>query len=786
MSRLVPMFALTGKPKKEQIEEKMLGFLSQGINEIMLYARSGCELEYMTEEWLKTCEDCVLLAEKYGVKLWIYDEFNWPSGSCGGKVAKLDKEFCAKYLEIVDGKIVVRYENPYTSTADDGTMQEKRFSVDMLNPDATRAFISLTHEIYKQKFGQYFGKVILGFFTDEPSFSYYSSVENPAYYDGVWADYKVKYSRDGQKDFLSKDEGFYPRYITLLGERFAKSYLKQINEWCVNNDLIFTGHLFLDSGIKDAIKANGEILCTLAEFGMPGVDKITNRVNPSKDFLFSYATYLRKKGKTDVMGEMFALGPCSLPYARKRQMLWYAAAYGVSKYFVAVSHLDLRGNKLKIDYFHDFSPSSPDFTGAKELEKTAELASIYANKKPLEEIVIKYPYQLLLKEYVSGEKLIDERFLGLIDHIIKEQYTYVLAKEDDEKCGKMCIRFTQNGYTDEISGKNFNSIDEIISFASTCIDRKIKVLNEDLTLATNVLVRNYKDGSFVILDRNVNAIGGRNLLLKTSTTTTQIFLNDFGVYLSEDKEETFGDKLNISNISYFYCNDNFYRPHFMNNDNVEFFVENDLQVELYKRVDESETIYLDGNLIEFNERANSLPRSMSKLYVKSNKVALIKGRHCLQTQIKDFPFLPSVLISGDFNINKNLLISRDKNKVANERFYGCAGITFNVDLPQNHSAKLKYNSNNLVSEVYVDGVKVETNAYAPCFARIPKEYSGRNITIKIACYSSYAPLWGDFMTATNTKDLFQYPPARLAYNNKTLFQSVPEKLNLTGIELFVV
>ena len=43
---------------------------------------------------------------------------------------KLDKEFCAKYLEIVDGEIVVRYENPYTSTADDGTMQEKRFSVD--------------------------------------------------------------------------------------------------------------------------------------------------------------------------------------------------------------------------------------------------------------------------------------------------------------------------------------------------------------------------------------------------------------------------------------------------------------------------------------------------------------------------------------------------------------------------------------------------------------------------------------------------------------------------------
>jgi hypothetical protein len=42
------------------------------------------------------------------------------------------------------------------------------------------------------------------------------------------------------------------------------------------------------------------------------------------------------------------------------------------------------------------------------------------------------------------------------------------------------------------------------------------------------------------------------------------------------------------------------------------------------------------------------------------------------------------------------------------------------------------------------------------------------------------------MVATNTNDLYQYPPEKLPYNNKTLFQSVPEKLNLTDIEMFVV
>ena len=43
--------------------------------------------------------------------------------------------------------------------------------IDYLDPDATRAFLKITHETYRQAVGDEFGKTVLGFFGDEPDYS---------------------------------------------------------------------------------------------------------------------------------------------------------------------------------------------------------------------------------------------------------------------------------------------------------------------------------------------------------------------------------------------------------------------------------------------------------------------------------------------------------------------------------------------------------------------------------------------------------------------------------------
>ena len=43
--------------------------------------------------------------------------------------------------------------------------------IDYLDPEATRAFLKITHETYRQAVGDEFGKIVLGFFGDEPDYS---------------------------------------------------------------------------------------------------------------------------------------------------------------------------------------------------------------------------------------------------------------------------------------------------------------------------------------------------------------------------------------------------------------------------------------------------------------------------------------------------------------------------------------------------------------------------------------------------------------------------------------
>jgi len=47
--------------------------------------------------------------------------------------------------------------------------------VDYLDVEATRAFLKITHETYRQAIGDEFGKTVLGFFGDEPDYGWYIS-----------------------------------------------------------------------------------------------------------------------------------------------------------------------------------------------------------------------------------------------------------------------------------------------------------------------------------------------------------------------------------------------------------------------------------------------------------------------------------------------------------------------------------------------------------------------------------------------------------------------------------
>jgi len=159
-----------------------------------------------------------------GLKLWIYDEKGYPSGTAGGAVLERHPEYeneglvCYRYWKTLSGPLSFRADTPdgalfkallipftgepeidISHTANDrGTLyfdvpqgayrlvvlvvrrlfdgthaahsySEPRRYIDLFNKDATRAFLEVTHEKYKSVIGDEFGRGVRAFFTDEPS-----------------------------------------------------------------------------------------------------------------------------------------------------------------------------------------------------------------------------------------------------------------------------------------------------------------------------------------------------------------------------------------------------------------------------------------------------------------------------------------------------------------------------------------------------------------------------------------------------------------------------------------
>ena len=274
---LIPMSAVTGRPTQEFIRWFMGEFRRVGFTPFLVYPRAGCEVPYLSEEWFQTVKWILETAEEQGFEdVWLYDEFNWPSGQCGGRVMAEKLEYGSQYLlaeRLADG--TVRFDIGINAKYPN-----------LLNPDAVDFFIQTTHEEYYRRFGDRFGKLIKGIFTDEPSYGYPTTIMTPnastkiqiAWYPELEDDYKHLAGRELKDDIKRQLEGmaqldFINSYHELLGKRFRETFFDKIRNWCDAHGILLTGHLMAEHNIH-ALRFNGDPLLAIDGFSMPGMDEI--------------------------------------------------------------------------------------------------------------------------------------------------------------------------------------------------------------------------------------------------------------------------------------------------------------------------------------------------------------------------------------------------------------------------------------------------------------------------------------------------------------------------------
>lgn len=176
--------------------------------------------------------------------------------------------------------------------------------VNVLDPDAMKYFLDITYEKYKKHVGQYFGNLIEAIFTDEPSIMgrYCRRLDVagmneqpqteprediPLYPHVVWAkNFPEEFSARKGYDIIpfipllfegdsAKARQVRHDYHEVAAQLYEEAYFKQIEAFCSENGLLFTGHLLGEENLHGQITDEYDYFQMMQHMHAPGIDLLT-------------------------------------------------------------------------------------------------------------------------------------------------------------------------------------------------------------------------------------------------------------------------------------------------------------------------------------------------------------------------------------------------------------------------------------------------------------------------------------------------------------------------------
>ncbi len=726
MRNVIPMFALTGHPTRKELETEIELFKKAGIGSVMIYPRSGCLVPYMSEEWFTLIGDAIAVCEQADVKIWLYDEFNWPSGGCGGAVMAESTQNWAKKIVLTENGLEI--------------VSDKRFP-DLLDENAVHTFIRLTHDKYFERFEEKFGSVIVGMFTDEPCFCYHvERTEEIVYYTGMEQDYRAKTGRDFFEDVIAyyqkqPYEGFMQAVFALLTHRMKENYIGKIADWCKAHNIMLTGHLLADTTVMQGTWDSGDTLSVLERIHMPGIDDIITRMGDDVLVAFAHIDAVKRKTGKPTMIELFALGPCDMSYNRKRRSLYMSAAHGIDHYFIAVAQLSMTGNYHKLrNYFNPESAMAPDYEKTALFCKEAEYAACLANKESTPDVYIRYPRDNMLACLNHGRKealKAEEILLKALRAIVNAQRTFAFADAD----AKNALDIRPDGVY--FAGKKI----ELEAFLSDLPARDVYV-TENGNLAKNVFVKVYKDGTFLICD------------LEERTNSRDVEIHAFGkVYKKTfypmqtvlSKELSDWESIPVQPDWTVEFEKGVYRPLLW--EKQVFEATSDLKLRFVVRnYPKALPVLLDGKEIKAELPCDILGHGADGLYRMSEEITLSAGKHTLEcpAQKEERFYLPICILLGAFESNGDVLNPKN-NKKNKAYFYGKATASTTLFVPQDAKA-IRFETDTLYTKVYADGAFLGAAAENSARLMLPDQIKGKSVSFVFEQITTMAPLFGSINT----------------------------------------
>lgn len=306
---VLPFWFWNDTLKADELLRQIEDFDEHGVYGFVIHPRMGLpkNMDFLSPEMLEHMRVAIEEAERRDMKVILYDEGSYPSGSCEGQVvarnpahaarglAKIDLEPGEdpkleegwKLVSIVnrpDGKRMALVECPSGGHIrglhwlDEETEKEDLPPAgDILNPDAVSSFIELVYDRFAENFSKHFGKTIVAVFTDEPNplgrgskrgvipgnAKLLPQINQILGYDfsPYFADLWYTDTKDWEQRRMD-----YERAITICLE---ENYYSRLSDWCEKHGISLTGH---PAGSMD--------LGAQKYFQIPGQDLVWRYVEP--------------------------------------------------------------------------------------------------------------------------------------------------------------------------------------------------------------------------------------------------------------------------------------------------------------------------------------------------------------------------------------------------------------------------------------------------------------------------------------------------------------------------
>jgi hypothetical protein len=418
--RAVPFYSLNDLLDSAELDRQVVEFVKGGYGGVYLHSRTGLLTEYLGKDWWKAMDAGVKACERNDVYAWFYDEDKWPSGFAGGLVPLKSEDFHAHCLmrlsktkAIPEGATILNKDSSYNYLSYKAKSGNAWFNgtcyVDLLNPAMVKEFITSSYAPYASRYKKYFGKVALGIFTDEPQFSPITDgIEN----DGVQPFSPVLLDRfrlDNGYDLLPELAALFDTvpgfekirldYFRTISKQMELSFSKQIGDYCVANNMMFTGHYNGEDGLTSIRNNVGDLMMQSRNMQQPGLDHLGLHIDGALNAARNISSVANQYGITRRLSEAYGISGQNMNFEDRAWIASWHTLNGINHLCPHLALYSMKGTR-KRDYPPTLSSQQPYWSFNKLLEDyVARMCYLSTVGKYAAEFLVIYPLE---SEYIEG------------------------------------------------------------------------------------------------------------------------------------------------------------------------------------------------------------------------------------------------------------------------------------------------------------------------------------------------------------------------------------------------